>query len=809
MKHLQSILVLLTLACGVAVTLWGFSQMTWPSTSGFYWIRLGRDVVLVLIVLIIIVISSRWFKTNYLTVGVLLCCVIALFTGSTWPLFVTIWFWLSSYGLGSIVLNLLKIDTNKISAVYVALVGSAIYGTIVGVIAHYPINYPGLYGVILALPLTLRWRDVSAIISSSYNRLLIKEKSNVTELLIAILALFYFAIALMPEVGHDALAMHLFVPAHLSLRHEWSFDMTKYVWTVMPMMGDWLFSIAYMLGGETAARLINVSFIFILCRLVCDLVVWAGGNAAGARWSVLLFLATPLTFTESSSLYIESVWASFVVAGSLSIFKLLPSAEDNKKIQLPIAGLLLGGALAAKAVTFTILPVFMLLLIYCYRSWLQRKSISTIVLGLFFFLTIGAIPYATAWHLTGNPVFPFFNHIFKSPFWPAIAFDASSRFGKGLTWDVLYQVTFHTERFLESHPGAAGFQWLLLLVPGFFALVFRRQHRGTLLFAVAGLCIFMAFQSVTYLRYIFPSFAWVAAGIGVVLSSGQTDSIEGRTMPVAAMAVVLLNLLFFKAGTSYGHLSLQPLLSQTGRETYLNNRLPIRNAVKLVNELNVKWTPVAVFSSPLTAGLNSDALYPNWYNFQFQAKVSESKTAEDIAHLLMDEGVDYVILDRNWGTADKKALIEDATEKLSDMGVISIRKLDNRYRFKTELLKNPDFSSKEAWVLPSNGSEKLADPLTVSATAPAYQMVSVVPGRRYQNSITARCADHQSQGRMQVNWLDSKSNFLSTEIQVFECSMAATTYTMEVVAPSKASIAVVYASGHTSIPIIFSKVSFK
>ena len=159
----------------------------------------------------------------------------------------------------------------------------------------------------------------------------------------------------MPEVGHDALAMHLFVPAHLSLRHEWSFDVTKYVWAVMPMMGDWLFSIAYMLGGETAARLINVSFIFILCRLVRDLVLWAGGNAVGARWSVLLFLATPLTFTESSSLYIESVWASFVVAGSLSIFKLLPSAEDNKKIQLPIAGLLLGGALAAKAVT---LPYF-------------------------------------------------------------------------------------------------------------------------------------------------------------------------------------------------------------------------------------------------------------------------------------------------------------------------------------------------------------------------------------------------------------------------------------------------------------------
>ena len=78
------------------------------------------------------------------------------------------------------------------------------------------------------------------------------------------------------------------------------------------------------------------------------------------------------------------------------------------------------------------------------------------------------------------------------------------------------------------------------------------------------------------------------------------------------------------------------------------------------------------------------------------------------------------------------------------MGVISIRKLDSRYRFKTELLKNPDFSSNEGWVLPSNGSEKYAGMFTVSVSAPAYQMVSVVPGRRYQNSITARCAVGQA-----------------------------------------------------------------
>ncbi|TKB26115.1 glycosyl transferase [Desulfopila sp. IMCC35006] len=808
MNQFRSILVLLMLACGVLTTLWGFSQMAWPSASASAWASVGRYVVFLLMGLSAAVLASRCFKVSYLIVAAFICGGIALLTDATWPLFVTIWFWLSSYGLGDIVLKGLKIDPKEISAIYIALIGSVIYGTTVGIISHYPINYPGLYGIALALPLILRWQSISETILLVYSRLLIKERSNFTELLFVVLALFYFSVALMPEVGHDALAMHLFVPAHLSLRHEWSFDVTKYVWAVMPMMGDWLFSIAYMLGGESAARLINVSFIFVLCRLVRDLVIWAGGNAVGARWSVLLFLATPLTFTESSSLFIESVWASFIISGSLSIFKLLQSTEDKKK-QLLISGFLLGGALATKAVTFTILPVFMILLVYCYRSWLHRNLIGSIALGLFFFLAIGAVPYATAWHLTANPVFPFFNNIFKSPFWLAVAFDSSSIFGKGLTWDVLYQATFNTQKFMECHPGAAGFQWLVLLVPSFFALVFRRQFKGTLLFVVAGFSIFLAFQSVAYLRYIFPSFAWVAAGIGVMLSTKQTDSIEDRIMPVAVLAVVLLNLLFFRAGTYYGDLSLQPLLSHTGRETYLNNRLPIRNAVKLVNELNIGRTPVAVFSSPLTAGIDSDVLYPNWYNYQFQAKVSDAKTADDIAHLLIEKEVDYVILDSNWGSTDKKMFIEGATEKLAEVGAISIRKLDNRYRFKKELLKDPDLSTKDGWVLPTNESEKYNGILTVSVSAPAYQIVPVRPGRRYKNSITARCAIQPSQGRMQVNWLDSKSNFISTDIQVFGCTMSDTTYTMEVVAPSKSVKAVVYASSHTNIPIIFNRVSFK
>jgi len=809
---LKNVLVLTSIVIGVAVTLLGLSQMTWSTSSPFTWGPIYRDAVFISILLgaLALVAISRTFTVNRFIAGGGLALLIAVVTGNIWSFLVVLWFALASYATGRGILALLKIDKAQIPGITTTLVGAAAYGTAVGLAAHFPINYAGVYGLALAAPVVLGWRSVYDAIHSIKLQLYHTSESKWFDLGIAVIALVHFAVALMPEVGHDALAMHLFIPGHLATRHEWGFDVKTYVWAVMPMMGDWIFAIGYMLAGEVAARLINVGFIFVLAWLVRDLVIWAGGTAQGGRWAVLLFLTTPLTFTESSSLFIESVWATFVVAGSLSVFQLIQTG-GNKAAHLPVSGLLLGTALAAKAVTLTILPVLLLLLLLRYRYWAQRSLLTAITLGLILFLAMGAIPYITAWHLTGNPVFPFFNQFFKSPFWPAVAFEAPAVFSEGLTWDVIYQATFHTERFLESRPGASGFIWLLLLFPALLILYFSRRRRGVILIFVAVLCIALTFQSISYLRYVFPSFAWGAAGVGVALSTVQMNAgFLRKVLYIVGWAAVFLNVLFFRSGTNYGDLSLHPMLSQSGRENYLSNRLPIRNAVDLVNQLNTSRTPVAVFASPLTAGLGSDGLYPNWYNHQFQEKVKVAATSDQVAQLLMENVVYYIILDSNWGTAEKRMIIEGATEIINTQGAVAVRRLKRSLYFQTELLKNSDFSSYEGWTLPSNmHPEQQAGSISVSVGAPASQSVSITGGRRYQNSVTALCKVQPTQGRVQVNWLDSRSAFISTDIQLFDCTPTATTRTMEIAAPLNAITAVVYATGHTSIPITISEVSFK
>lgn len=797
-------------AIGALITVLGLVELEWPQVlpwSGAS--SLGRYLSVLLLSFLIVGGGSLFWRRNPIMVGILFAAFIAICTASLWAMLVTIAFFVSSAVLGKVVRTALRDSSANRGWIVNMLVGAGLYGVIIGLIAHFSINYPGVYALLLLLPLMFAKGSTSELISDvrdwagrGYSN---KGSDLLLEVAIVVVGMIYFVVALMPEVGHDALAMHLFIPGHLEQQHFWGFDVSKYVWAVMPMLGDWIFSVGYMLAGETSTRLINIGFVFILAWLIRELVLWAGGNDQGAKWAMLIFLSTPLTFTESSSLFIEPVWASFVVAGILGILQLCSKSSDSV-MPLKSAALLLALAVSSKAVTFTILPILILFLLFRFRSWaFNDRVLSDVILGLMLFLAIGSIPYITAWGLTGNPVFPFLNALFQSEYFPNVNFDSSSIFGKGLSWDFLYQVTFNSGKFLEARPGASGFQWMLLLIPGVVALLFAKKIRGIAILCIGFLIIVIVFQSVSYLRYVFPAWVLLTAGIGVAISVlGNKRTFIGGCCYFVAAVVVILNLLFLNSGAQYSDFALKSLISKTDRESYLNYRLPIRNAIELVNKLNVGGTPVAVFSSPLTAGLSADALYANWYNSKFQLAIGSVTDENSLANILMNEGVDYVILDSNWGGSDKRKLIEQVTEKVSDIGSISVRMLSGDYRFNSEVLRSPDFSASEGWQFVGDAKYDAKEGyVSVSVSSLGVQTVPVSSGRRYVNSVVARCGSEPSQGRIQINWLDARSQITHVDIKVFDCDPQWIKHNMEVVAPKDAVLAVVYVAGHSSVPLEF------
>lgn len=233
----SALIVGTVLVIGSGFTVYGLNQVSVAelisANKSFYLNALYFSVA----VAVMVEGGARWFCISRLTAGCVVSLMIAMAAGVVWQFIVCIWFVLSSFLLGAGLLKVFKINRQSLSGISVFLVGALAYATGIGLLAHFPANYPGTYGVALVLPVVLGWRTLSGTFKYFSGFFSPDTESRYLKLAIVIVSLLLFAAALMPELGHDALAMHLFIPGHLYHNHLWNFDVTTYVWAVMPMLG--------------------------------------------------------------------------------------------------------------------------------------------------------------------------------------------------------------------------------------------------------------------------------------------------------------------------------------------------------------------------------------------------------------------------------------------------------------------------------------------------------------------------------------------------------------------------------------------
>jgi hypothetical protein len=762
-------------------------------------------------------------KTRLFLASVILISLIALISGNVWPFIVVAWFLVSSASLGYLILLAVRIDEPVTKALSAFLIGAGTYATFIGLIAHFPINYPGLYGFLLILPLFFSKRFLGFHVTLIHYNLR-KRSTEPSWLSVAalVLFLFYLLIALLPELGCDAFITHLFVPTQLEQRHQWGFNPELYSYALLPMLGDWIYAIVNMLGGETAARLLNVGFILITALLSRQLVLWGGGTEKGAKWTILLLLSTPLMLTEVTSLSIDSLWSAYLLCGLLVLFRFVFHEHDNVNL-LKFAGILLGMAAAVQSITFVYLPLCLLLFFSGWKNWLFTHK-RAVVLTLSLFLAFGAVPYVSSWIISGNPVFPYYNEVFKSPYYPLINFN-NPLFTSGFSWKLPYEMLIAPNKYLEASFGASGFQWLLLLLPSLICLSFQKQYRGLLLLLCGILSVAFTFHFQSYLLYLYPSFVLLLSSIGIALSSQNRPIIITKALSAMTIIAIVLNILFLPAGTlAYRVIPFKAIGDQDAKEQFMRSHLPIRQAIDVVNSLNTDHSPVAIFSQSCGSGLNADVLYPTWYNCRFRDAVRMLDTPGSFVSLLLKYHASYVLLDSHWENSKQRELIEKATTQIVKIGTISIRTIAKtasngdannsterkELLYTIEMLKNPDLTSMDGWLL-AKGTHY--DPkehtVRVTLTSNAIQGVEVQGEKVYLNTIIARSFLEPTQGRIQINWYDEKGDFIKASIKVFDSTNSWTEHSMYALSPPKATKAVVYISGHTSTPLEFKSDSLR
>jgi hypothetical protein len=523
------------------------------------------------------------------------------------------------------------------------LLGLSVYVFVLSIAAHAPINYALTYLLVLAIPLIWNWRATAAWLAripalKTPLRLSRTEQFGCAALIFVLLS--HWLVALQPEVGPDALAMHLAIPASVAWSHQWSFDVAQHLWAVMPMGADWCFTLCYLLGGEAAARLFNFALLLCIVFLLLSAIrKWL--PLAPALLMAALFAATPLVQLLAGSLYVENLW-SLLCIGALISIDLYRSRDDPRYLYL--AFVLLGTAVATKFGALAFLPPLALI-----SFWPMRKKRVLLARfgqaagAIYCLAAFAAPPYISAVFKTGSPVFPYLATAFPS-FYPALAAGLGTPPpGSHLALTSPFDLTFHTSLFREVQDGAVGFQYFLFLPLCVFLL--RRNWPTLAVASGVSLVLFstLALAVEPTARYLYP-----ALPLATLFIAAGFAALERIDRPLYGFAIALAVAVFFldlyflpSSGWMHKDFVSNPASSRA-RFDYVTAYAPERNLIQYLNRAH-PGAPAAFFESNADAELGAPAFTTSWHTVEFNNRVSAAASPAECLRVLQDYGVHFVL----------------------------------------------------------------------------------------------------------------------------------------------------------------------
>ncbi len=602
------------LAAAILVTAWGvwtnglFAQPMWePAGLLRLGLLAGGYAIWVAAVLFT---RPGWFAPATLALTLLFTI---LSTGLL-PVLAVLLFLGSSYLLGALLLG----DRELLALP----LGIAVWMAVIGVAAHFPVNCPWVYVPVLLIPFAVKPGRTRACLRDCARAFaplrLPRRPDHALAALAAFPVLCHLLVAIKPEAGTDALAVHLALPARVALLHYWPFDFQHVAWSVMPLGADWCYTAVYLLGGEFAARLLNFSLLVLLVVMVyaASRRFLAPGPAALCAG---LLATTPLVQLVTGSLLVENMWAVLLVGVVLALDRFRETLAPR---WLYAAAVLMGAGLATKfGSTALALPAgaFAAWVLLTRREQIPgaaRVAAAAIVLILLF----GAPPYVYAYVKTGNPVFPFLNQVFQSRWFDASRNLSDPRYQTPLRFGTPYDVVFHTRKYLEGHDGALGFQYLLLAPLALLVFFRRAPALARLALATAAVFSVLTFSGVSYVRYLYPALPLIAVAGAAAWAQFADSRALFRTTLAALLGAFVLNLYFLPAaGWYHAGFFLNPF-NRAEVERYYSEQAPVRKLVEYMNR-NHPGAPVAFFSTSDVAELKAPAYVLNWMSPAYSQRV--------------------------------------------------------------------------------------------------------------------------------------------------------------------------------------------
>lgn len=210
--------------------------------------------------------------------------------------------------------------------------------------------------------------------------------------------------ALAPELSFDALWYHLTIPKIFIENHRIFFiEGNVFYYSLMPKLGEMLYTPLLMFGNETLAKLTQW-FFGILTSIVVYKISRKYYGEKISFFAVLVFYGSLVVSWESTVAYVDLIRAFFEAMG---LWGFLNWYETRDRKWIIESAVMIGFAISTKLLGFGTLGIFVILFLIA-----EKNKFIAIKNAMYF--SIIAVLTAAPWFVfsylnSGNPIYPFFD----------------------------------------------------------------------------------------------------------------------------------------------------------------------------------------------------------------------------------------------------------------------------------------------------------------------------------------------------------------------------------------------------------------
>lgn len=577
-----------------------------------------------------------------------------------------------------------------------------------------------------------------------------------------------------PVFEYDTLTKHLPITIYAAENGSWYTNVTESVVYGEPMVLQYTYTtLFYSMGAHKALVLFNVILLFGIYVILAYFMRSIYKKSNLGILAIILF-TTPFFFKWSNVFYLEILPIYFMLSAFVGVGKL-----EKQKIwdNIELVTFLCGCAVFVKlTLVFTIVVLETVLIIYCVKYAIEKKAIKQAFLKMAKCIILAVAPSITSiihiWYIVGNPVFPVYNGIFKSPYFRTENFQDPYSNKLTFSFKSLMDIVFHTPLNIGMEPYGMGiFLLFIFAIPLAIVLLFLRRtvkmHIEYIVWSVAVCIAYIVNTFTTYnLRYYFAVWILFACviviGISICVSSVPMRVIRGILIAAVGGIILYPNLMYLN---KYAFIPMQSVKDE---------RLVKNDYCDGFDMIPQGKNVLAITGSNQYKGQYRGYFASTSWHCPTARFVSEGKYSwEDYL-----SSFDYFIVDK---TAGAIGIAGEAMEKLP--GFLGRKCYEN--------------DSCEIYeVVPRTNSMldvKFDNPQETSVVEPLIDILQNTQTEYYITHDVINETDHPVTMRFQINWMSAEGEFVDCYIALYDAQPGEEVYYSEKIpANREADFGIVY-----------------